>query len=283
MKLKQLINGGALAATVLTLGSAQAGMNPNEGVVFCKATIMRSDNFDERNDVSVTLPFTEGRDYTYWNLGNVPAGGVADSWHSEGGPGRFVAENTGRVGAYIYMTSGKANTGWWSLGSGEQRISNPGAISDISRITEEIFNGNAWQSIGPSSSLLRWKKQVTHYAQRWYCLAFTRDEKVKTPTWHMLNRSYDRQNSRWVEGECGSDTRYSEYIASKEANDQGYIGAYMGYLPAHDFMSFDVKFWAPWTTMTNDNGETMDQSGAFFTFQVEAASFPLWEHDADIQ
>ena len=58
MKLKQLINGGALAATVLTIGSAQAEQDPRESVVFCKATIMRLDNFDERNDVSVTLPFT---------------------------------------------------------------------------------------------------------------------------------------------------------------------------------------------------------------------------------
>ena len=37
MKLQQLINGGALAATVLTLGSAQAEeRNPYDGIVFCK-------------------------------------------------------------------------------------------------------------------------------------------------------------------------------------------------------------------------------------------------------
>lgn len=78
------------------------------------------------------------------------------------------------------------------------------------------------------------------------------------PTWHMLNRFYD---GVWRDEE------------SEDHLNSGYIGAYMGYLPAGDYMPFDVKFWAPreWT-------------GAMgFTFRVEAASFPLWEHDRGIE
>ena len=277
MKLKQLVTGGALAATVLTLGSAQAEKNPNEGVVFCKATIMRSDNFYEQSDVSVTLPLTEGRDYTYWNLGNVPAGGVADSWHSEGGPGRFVAENTGRVGAYIYLTSraSQDSAGYWERSGDCVQRTIQGAYD--SRIRDEISNGNQQYELFPSSSLLRWNRQRLNPTSQMYCLAFTRDEKAKSPTWHMLNRSY-MPEGRWLE----ADGPEAEHVARMERGN-GYIGAYMGYLPARDFMSFDVKFWAPWNTMTDSNGNQMPQYGAFFTFMVEAASFPLWEHDIEVK
>ena len=66
--------------------------------------------------VSVSLLPTEGyydnygNPVTIWNVGNVPAGGVADSWHGEGGPGRFTAKNTGNVKAYFYITTGSSHS-----------------------------------------------------------------------------------------------------------------------------------------------------------------------------
>ena len=101
-----------------------------------------------------------------------------------------------------------------------------------------------------------------------YCLAFTRDVKAKTPTWHMLDRSYTGEI--WYEG----DGRDADYVAQYESGD-GYIGAYMGRLLAHDFMSFDVKFWAP--------KGIAEGSNVFLTFKVEASSFPLWEHDIEVK
>ena len=272
MKLKQLINGGALAATVLTLGAAQAEKSPYDGIVFCKAQIVMATGADDR-DISVTLPFTatggEGQGYTHWNLGKVPAGGVADSWHSEGGPGKFVAHNNGNVGAYIYLTSSSMpynGNVWMEDGQygpssywGQGMSVNP---YEFDCAFQDIFGAVDRGWARPTHSLRRWQ----HMSDR-YCLAFTCDMTAKLPSWHMLDHWYwSRRNdndgytySAWDEGEDG---------------DSDYIGAYMGYLRAGEYMPFDVKFWAP-----RDNHETT----MGFTFRVEAASFPLWEHDVEVQ
>ena len=103
----------ALLAAAMLAGVGMAYGNnesTNYAVVYCKATI--SGNAAINPVVSVTLPPTEGyydvegNPLTYWNVGNVPAGGVADSWHEEGGPGRFTARNNGNVGSYFYVSTG---------------------------------------------------------------------------------------------------------------------------------------------------------------------------------
>ena len=273
MKLKQLVTGGALAATVLTIGSAQAEENPYEGIVFCKAQITKINGEDE-DDISVTLPFTttgsDGQEYTHWNLGKVPAGGVADSWHSKGGPGKFVTHNDGNVGAYIYLTSHAENYlgNVWHDGGQYGPSSSSGwkpspVEQDFEIAFETIFGGGAdryWAA--PTHSLQHWQ-----HDGRLYCLAFTRDINAKLPTWHMLNRCY------WSRRDEQSGYTYSAWDESEDVCNP-YIGAYMGYLRAGEYMPFDVKFWAP-----RMNSEvTMG-----FTFRVEAASFPLWEHDRDVQ
>lgn len=266
MKLKQLIIGGALAATVLTLGSAQAENN-YDGIVFCKATIVGG---AEESSVSITLPFTttgvDGQQYTHWNLGKVVAGGVADSWHSEGGPGKFTAHNSGNVGAYVYLTSALGYNTYcvdWCQDSsglqGERGIDLKGAFEGVFS-TDEIY------LIEPATSLAAWQRR--DYV---YCLAYTRDMDAKYPTWHMLNRE-----CRYTSGSNG------HYVWEENANAEqnvNYIGTYMGYLAAGDYMPFDVKFWAP-RMMWLGSGQT---ESVYFSFKVEAASFPLWEHDRDVQ
>lgn len=258
MKLKQLITGGALAATVLTLGSAQAEeRNPYEGIVFCKATIVSGG--DPFSEVSITLPFTQGcgaefGSYTYWNLGSIPGGGVADSWHSKGGPGRFVAHNNGKVGAYVYLTS-------WA---GDYQFLG-GEMSEVGSVFESREEFEASETILPTPSLQG--RNSDHY-----CLAFTRDITAKIPTWHMLNMFTTEGNfamngvgyELWLQGDGVSDFP-----------DICCIGAYMGHLDAGDYMPFDVKFWAPWSSAEFRNVR--------FTFMVEAAPFPLWEHDFEVQ
>lgn len=254
MKLKQLITGGALAATVLTLGSALAETNYN-GIVFCKARIMSS-GLDPLNSVSITLPFTttgsEGGQYTYWNLGVVPPGGVADSWHSEGGPGRFVAHNNGEVGAFVYLTS---------TAVGRYGMFAQGGIL-FSEKLDNIACERPRMAAFPSPSLQQWRSTTGRY----YCLAFTRDVMTKVPTWHLLNM-WNEANDNFEGWRLGDDMQ----------GNVNYIGAYMGHLDAGDYMPFDVKLWAPrW------NGGSVDMNLAF-TFMVEAAPFPLWEHDVDVQ
>ena len=267
MKLKQLITGGALAATVLTLGSVQAEQNRYDGVVFCKANIVATQNPEDT--ISITLPFstnpTDGEQYTYWNLGAVPAGGVADTWHGEGGPGRFVAHNNGGMGAYVYLTS--------SRGNGYERWNEPRYVDAYNFIDNNVvFEGTV--SIFPTPSLQRWRHEID---QNLYCLAFSRDVERKIPTWHMLNMfspSGDAFNSEWIPGDFEHDT-----------HSVMCIGAYMGYLDPGDYMPFDVKFWAPRVSSDNvrDNYNGYYSNGVNFTFMVEAAPFPLWEHDADVQ
>lgn len=261
MKLKQLINGGALAATVLTLGSAQAEENPYDGIVFCKATIMEV-NENDPSSISVTLPFTttgsDGQQYTHWNLGRVAAGGVADSWHSEGGPGKFMAHNNG-VGAYVYLTSSADGSyaEYWNEEGGRGDVLNV----DTTTVLYAIYGNTGF--IWPITSLQRWRS--TDDGGNGYCLAFTRDVTAKLPTWHMLNRCYVSDVPGWFDDDERERLGFGPSY---------YIGAYMGYLDSGDHMSFDVKFWAP-----RDNYERT----VGFTFRVEAAAFPLWEHDIEVQ
>ena len=291
MKLKQLITGGALAATVLTLGSAQAETNRYEGIVFCKATFVKAHGIEE-TDISVALPFTtkdrEGFEYTHWNLGEVPLGGVADSWHSKDGPGKFVAHNNGRVGAHIYLTSARMGSDsysvFWQQGRGSywdgssMRYSyGPQSGAGTVYVDEEpffrIFGDAGGVEMEPASSLTAWRRGYCEQRSSLYCLAFTRDMNAKAPAWHMLDHWY------WSRKE-GSDSYYSGWEKDNgEVTSRDYIGAYMGYLAAGEYMPFDVKFWAPYA----ESWDNIPEGRAFFTFRVEAASFPLWEHDVDVQ
>ena len=293
MKLKQLVTGGALAATVLTLGSAQAERNPYEGIVFCKATITKELG-NEEDDVSVTLPFTttgrDGQQYTWWNLGEVAAGGVADSWHSKDGHGRFEALNNGHARVYVYLTSSCYDyyaSYWKNLGYGDMTV-NPVHNSN-GYMPEEIFQNEPRIEMSPSPSLQCWRRfgtvcqnssnQGEFYggsnSDSWeyrnyelYCLAFTKDVMAAVPTWKMLNHYYD-------DGECS----WRESDDTVIRPDTAYIGAYLGYLIPGDTLRFDVKFWAPQMRNCGPGG----RDNAHFTFKVEAASFPLWEHDLDVQ
>lgn len=282
MKLKQLITGGALAATVLTLGSAQAEPNPYEGIVFCKAQIVSSgDSFE---NVSITLPFNSttpgGEEYTYWNLGSVAAGGVADSWHSEGGPGKFVAHNNGGTGAYVYLTSAGEHYPYERL---------DGSVVDLQEIFEKADEFENTEFIRPVPSL-RYLKNHSKHEEPSYCLAFSKDVTAKIPTWHMLDRWLPVGGGKYTDDPAKTTWRIGdEFHGNYEYNGSYYnevicIGAYMGHLDAGEYMSFDVKFWAP----VVPGGWDFQQSGDFkpnvrFTFRVEAAPFPLWEHDADVQ
>ena len=263
MKYGNLLAGGALAAATLTAGAVSAAsVDSVAGVVFCKATITQREG-NEEADVSVTLPFTStmtnGTQYTYWNVGTVPAGGVADSWHAEGGPGRFVAHNSGSVGAYVYLTSRHFDVsypGFWT-GEGPVWSSDDGVYAGNDVYARDIYGYDGLAMPYPLASLDSWRGADGGYG---YCLAFSRDVTAKAPTWHLLDHAW---GNGW-------------YLVDREV-DVSYIGAYMGYLDAGDYMPFDVKFWAPRST-----GHRADWDVAF-TFKVEAASFPLWEHDRDVR
>lgn len=254
-----LVKKAALAAAIVAGAGMAHGVESALQVVYCKATITGNSGEDI---VSVTIPPTDGyfdgngNPLTFWNVGNVPAGGVADSWHQDGGPGRFTARNAGNVGAYFYVTSG-----WkYNKFSGDP-IANSldgslGVWHDPEMpVVEDIFGGGevlASPAISPRE-LRMW------YTSESYHLAFTTDTMAKVPTWHSLDHRYT--GSGW----------------STEAQGNGQeseVAGYMGYVDAGDYLTFDLKFWAPCNRSEGDR---------LFTFCVEASAFPLWEHGRGVE
>ena len=252
-----MIKRAALAAAILAGSGVAYGVESALQVVFCKATIVGDVG---EQVVSVTIPPTDGyfdndgNPLTFWNVGNVPAGGVADSWHQEGGPGRFTARNAGNVGAYFYVTT----SGMWNYRkfSGTNNSSDSYYMPDIN--AEEIFGPQSAWLQGATISL-RELRAAEIYADGLYHLAFTTDTMAKVPTWHSLDH-------RWASG-----PKWETY--ERNGSFDGEVAGYMGYVDAGDYLTFDLKFWAP----VRQNGN------ALFSFCVEASAFPLWEHSRAVE
>lgn len=257
-----MIKRAALAAAILAgSGVAYGGVESALQVVYCKATIVGDEGAQV---VSVTIPPTDGyfdamgNPLTFWNVGNVPAGGVADSWHQEGGPGRFTARNAGNVGAYFYVTTSGGDYAKFS-GNDNGGVFVNGGPSGYTNFWEHvgssIFGGGeglCFPSISPSE-LRRWDDPLSYH------LAFTTDTMAKVPTWHSLDHRHD---GGWSTEACDGP-RVDE------------VAGYMGYVDAGDYLTFDLKFWAPRGLL---NGQ-----GLLFTFCVEASAFPLWEHGRAVE
>ena len=251
------IKRAVFAAAILAGAGVAYGVESALQVVYCKAMITEgSENGPQI--VSVTLPPTEGyydnngNPLTYWNVGNVPAGGVADSWHGEGGPGRFTAHNEGNVGAYCYVTTG----------SGYAKFTDTNHSSSGTnfweRVVPEMFVGGAGYcslyspAISPNE-LRRYGKFDSYH------LAYTTDTMAKVPTWHSLDHRCD--GSYWYTEEGGD--MYCE------------VAAYMGFVEAGDYLTFDLKFWS--------SPRAQMWCNVLFTFCVEASAFPLWEHGRAVE
>ena len=120
-----------------------------------------------------------------------------------------------------------------------------------------------WGSIGDDDS---WERYCSYH------LAYTKDVTAKVPTWHSLDH-------RMLQGTAvfsgGSGSYY--YFTTEESSStmDNTVFGYMGYVDPGDYMTFDVKFWAPY------EGESGGSVG--FTFCVEAATFPLWDHGQAVE
>ena len=247
-----MIKRAALAAAIVAGAGMAHGVESALQVVYCKATITGNAGNDI---VSVTIPPTDGyfdsngNPLTFWNVGNVPAGGVADSWHGEGGPGRFTARNAGNVGSYFYVTTSGGS--YQKFGS----IYNAGSTTDVwTDVDQQNLFGQCFMLSFPAispSELRRWNNHKSYH------LAFTTDTTAKVPTWHSLDHRWD--GNIWS--------------TEESAPNQTDVAGYMGYVDAGDYMTFDLKFWAPSEPANN----------VIFTFCVEASSFPLWEHGRAVE
>lgn len=253
-----------LAAAMLAGVGMAYGNNEstNYAVVYCKATI--SGNAYDDPIVSVTLPPTEGyydvdgNPLTYWNVGNVPAGGVADSWHGEGGPGHFTARNNGNVGSYFYVSTG------FSYQIRARNNEQSGNYFDPWDVVDQGTLGGGEYLKYPLVSPRGFRNRHEYH------LAFTTDVTAKVPSWHSLDHGWTKgdwipEDNRWTGGSWSTD--------DNQLYDQ--ISGYMGYVDAGDYLTFDLKFWAP---RERSKGESL-----LFTFCVEASEFPLWDHGRAVE
>lgn len=260
MKKIQIKKALLAAAMLAGVGMVYGGEDHSINVVYCKVELTFSEYPENR--ISVTLPPTEGyydRDgnpITYWNVGSVPYGGVADSWHAEGGPGRFTAKNAGTKGAYLYVSTG-CDYQYYMGNSGYASISNYFDNVDMEQFGQ--YHGSLkYPCVSPSE--LRQCSLTDAYH-----LAFTTDVTAKVPTWHSLDH-------RCIGG--------YEYLSAKQYPDMKpssveQVVGYMGFLDSGDYLTFDLKFWAP--VIEGNWGSR------FFTFCVEASEFPLWDHGRAVE
>ena len=262
-----------LAAALFAGAGMAYGNDASLHVVFCKATVVSTNSYD--NTISVTLPPTEGyydengEPLTYWNVGNVCPGGVADSWHGEGGPGRFTAKNDGIVGAYFYVMTGFNYSFNADLDDRSNDKVNGGHIENV--IQSGIFGTN--EMLCESSLSPKMLRRDPEYFS--YHLAFTTDVTEKVPTWHSLDRAwtynYNNNYSSWVT---------EDELMRGNYNNHSMTAGYMGYVDPGDYLSFDLKFWLSprFGYWWGDNPPPV-----MFTFCVTASSFPLWEHNLAVE
>lgn len=233
---------GALLVLAGFVGDTAAQETKIDAIVYCKAIITPSGDMTDPV-LAVELPPTPGRvdpngnPVTIWELGEVAAGGVADSWH-DGGPGLFQVRNVGNVSAYVYVTAMSAaefmnepSFVWeWVFGS-DPMSSHPRPQSRIAEVPGE--------PVAPPEGMS-------------FHLALTTDVTAVAPTWSPLGHCSYYQNGvpYWLDRQCS---------------------AYLAWMPAGEYQPFDLKFWAPL------GGLPPEPFG--FAFRVEAASFPMWEHD----
>lgn len=249
----------ALLAAAMLAGVGMAyGNGISNNVVYCTANIISGPKNGALPMVSVSLPPTEGyydnygNPVTIWNVGDVPAGGVADSWHGEGGPGRFTAKNTGNVKAYFYITTGSSQSyspmqnAWTGQVTPLPNVMNEGMIRDVLGLEGKYLNAPC---ISPHE-LYGWPYEGAYH------LAFTTDTTAKVPTWHSLDKRFQNGNMN-----IGADKMSSTTVG------------FMGTVIPGDYLTFDLKFWA----------HPRAEWPAIFTFCVEASEFPLWDHGRAVE
>lgn len=257
-----------LAAFAAT--TAQAQDTYKDGVIYCKADVLNT----PFKILSVSLPASNGySDYsgnpcTVWNIGEVPPGGVADTFFSDKGPGAFQVKNDGNRGAFLYVVTGSADAFPVTKRAkeGYSYYDTPN-LENFPYNLSSIFGEDILTSF-PAQPVDRFENGVPQ--RMYYRLAVSTDVTGKIPAWRPLNWAYcheapdpgDGSSYCFREFQPGDD--YMQYSGT------GTCYQYLSYLASGETQLFDLKFFAPTDSVSDNFG---------FIVIIEASEFRLWQHD----
>ena len=275
----------AIVASLLLAAAASARAVTNEfGVIFCHASVSNASG--SAACLAIALPATSGFSDTngnpvaVWDVGNVVAGGTADTFHSENGPGAFQARNVGNRAAYVYVTSG-----YPLLDDGNSTVDGRAYYADTLR---GLFGDSG---LHECTADFEGSWDPWGYAQS-YRVAVSTSVDTKFPVWRNLEWLYYR--GMYTDGDGnGPSSSYDEEmymgwmhfpsfmkdrLAQRDYYNyyyNGYVdlpcgvcGQYLGFLLPGEEVPFDLKLWAP--------AECENSIG--FIVRLEASTFRRWRH-----
>lgn len=263
---------------VFFLVAAAQAITNDFSVIYCHASV--SDTLDGEARLAISLPTTNGfsdtngNPVTVWDVGSIVAGGTADTFYSENGPGAFQARNTGNRAAYVYITSGfpRDLASAAELDSGCYDNTLRGLFGDSGL----YYCSAAFEpGVDPDSWMFS------------YRLAVSTNVTSKIPVWRNLDWLYfggdyvDRTGDGILEEDMGYVWAYKcwmhlpSMINNRLYDDlwwdggtSGICGQYLGFLCPGETVHFDLKFWAPREC----------ESSIAFVVRLEASTFRRWTH-----
>ena len=265
----------AALAAALILGQALptlAETTWNDAVIFCKGRLLQN---GESGDacLSVTIPVTEGAtDYygnptTIWNIGEIMAGGVYDSFYN-GGPGYFRVHNNGNLPAYVYV----------STGYGDPKFRDHQAA--VVNGQRQYYYQNTRQLLGFDSLFLS-PVALPKFQQDYdngydaYAMAVSTDVTAIVPIWRPLSWFVSAESDEYVNGATALSYDWYYTFPSGTVEPETFTEgleytAYLAYMPIGETQLFDLKFWAPLRASSQD---------FWFPIRIEASAFKLWDHE----
>lgn len=238
------------ALLALSLAANVQAVEFKDGVIYCKASVVETTD----TILSVYLPPTsgyvdcQGNPATVWNIGNVPHGGVADTFFSDKGPGAFQVKNDGTCAAFVYVTTG--NGDWYDDGQlyYDSLQSIFGVVSRLDPQPADIYRDGIPYREG-------------------YRLAVSTEVTGKVPDWRPLN---------WMRSVATLEFR--AFASGENVKNYPDFGGncyqYLSYLAPGETQLFDLKFWAP-----DYNIDHADEYALGFVVVLQASEFRAWPHD----
>jgi hypothetical protein len=207
MRTSSMMVAGACAVAAMVAGLAPMAQADTNVYIWCTAQIYQPGAPGKPDAyMSLELPKDPIAGEAWWNIGQLPLGGVADSWY-DGGPGKFRIKNSGNVACYIHIFAASDLESYNHATSGWQ----PYGIQPTDRVPPAPPSWADWP-------------QATN--EPWFALAVAVNVLDVAPRWNVLDQFLPHSN------EYGFDISHT-------------FGKVLGQAMPGEYLVFDLKFWAP--------------------------------------